>query len=282
MSRALTPHEISFLATAACLLELSAPKPGNVSRAADFDDTTFEDFLLSAAAIGPVLAGARGRGVGATILEATGATRRHVQSNTNLGMVLLLSPLASAAAGAGGTLRDRLSGVLAALSVDDARAAYAAIRMAAPGGLGQAEVQDVADEPTLTLREAMVLAAGDDTVAREYATDYDVTFRLTAPTLRRAREGGLGWPEAILEAYLRVLANVPDTLIARKQGANAARAVSLRAAEVLSESAPQTPARDRAVLALDEQLRGSGNALNPGTTADLITAGLFVVMAEDG
>lgn len=281
MSRALTPHEISFLATSACLLELSAPKPGNVSRAADFDDTSFEDFLLSAAAIGPVLAGARGRGVGATILEAIQATRRRVASNTNLGMVLLLSPLASAAAGAEGTLRDRVSGVLAALSMDDARAAYAAIRLAAPGGLGQAEAHDVAEEPTLTLREAMVLAAGDDTVAREYATDYDVTFRLTAPTLRRAREGGLGWPEATLEAYLRVLANVPDTLIARKQGANAARAVSLRAAEVLAESAPGTPARDRAVLALDEQLRGPGNPLNPGTTADLIAAGLFVVLAED-
>jgi triphosphoribosyl-dephospho-CoA synthase len=282
MSRALTPHEISSLATAACLLELSAPKPGNVSREADFDDTTFEDFLLSAAAVGPVLAGARSRGVGATILEAIRATRRHVESNTNLGMVLLLAPLASAAAGTGSTLRDRLSSVLGGLSLEDARLAYEAIRLADPGGLGQAEAQDVAEEPSLTLREAMVLAAADDTVAREYATDYDVTFRLTAPALRGAREGGLRWPEAILEAYLRVLANVPDTLIARKQGTNAARAVSLRAAEVLADSAPGSPARDRAVMALDEQLRGSGNPLNPGTTADLIAAGLFVVLAEAG
>jgi triphosphoribosyl-dephospho-CoA synthase len=280
MSRALPPHEISFLATAACLLEASAPKPGNVSRTGDFDDTTFEDFLLSAAAIGPVLASARARGVGATILEATQATRRHVDSNTNLGMVLLLTPLACAAADGGAPLRDRLSGVLATLSVEDARAAYAAIRLAAPGGLGRADDQDVAEEPTLTLRDAMALGAADDAVAREYATDYDVTFRLTAPTLKWARQSGLGWPEAILEAYLRVLANIPDTLIARKQGANAARAVSLRAAEVLAEGPPLSPARDRAVLALDELLRGEGNRLNPGTTADLIAAGLFVVLAE--
>src|SRR5512134_1932121 len=101
MSRSLSPSEISFLATAACLLEVSAPKPGNVSRTSDFDDTTFEDFLLSAAAIGPVLAEARARGVGPTILAAVQATRRHIDTNTNLGMVLLLTPLACAAADAG-------------------------------------------------------------------------------------------------------------------------------------------------------------------------------------
>jgi triphosphoribosyl-dephospho-CoA synthase len=197
-------------------------------------------------------------------------------------MVLLLTPLACAAAEGGPSLRDRLAAVLAALSVDDSRAAYAAIRMAAPGGLGRAEAQDVGTEPTLSLREAMALGASDDSVAREYATDYDVTFRLTAPALREALGSGLGWPEATLEAYLRVLANVPDTLIARKQGAQAARAVSLRAAEVLAEGPAGSPARDRAVLALDEQLRGEGNRLNPGTTADLVAAGLFVVLAEAG
>jgi triphosphoribosyl-dephospho-CoA synthase len=126
----------------------------------------------------------------------------------------------------------------------------------------------------------MALGAADDSVAREYATDYDVTFRLTAPALHEARERGLGWPEAILEAYLRVLADVPDTLIARKQGRGAARAVSLRAAEALAEGPPGSPARDRAVLALDELLRREGNRLNPGTTADLIAAGLFVALAE--
>ena len=73
-------------------------------------------------------------------------------------------------------LRGRLSRVLATLTVADARAVYAAIRLAEPGGLGQVEEQDVREEPTVTLREAMALAAERDTIAREYVTDYDVTF----------------------------------------------------------------------------------------------------------
>ena len=112
-----------------------------------------------------------------------------MQANTNLGH--------RAAAGPAGVRRGRespgrsataLSRVLAGLSVADARAAYAAIRLADPGGLGRADAQDVRDEPTLTLREAMALAAERDTIAREYVTDYDVTFRLAVPAIRQARQ----------------------------------------------------------------------------------------------
>ena len=42
-------------ATLACFLELSAPKPGNVHRGADFEDTTFNDFAASAVALGPII-----------------------------------------------------------------------------------------------------------------------------------------------------------------------------------------------------------------------------------
>ena len=157
-------------------------------------------------------------GVGETVLRAVQDTRRWVAVNTNLGIVLLLAPLARAAAGNGAPLRSRLSRVLATLTVADAQAVYAAIRLADPGGLGQVEAQDVREEPTVTLREAMALAAERDTIAREYVTDYDVTFGLAVPALQRVRACGLGWPAAALESYLRVLAEVPDTLIARKRG----------------------------------------------------------------
>ena len=45
-----TARQVAQAAQIACLLEVSAPKPGNVSRYADFADTRFEDFLLSAVA----------------------------------------------------------------------------------------------------------------------------------------------------------------------------------------------------------------------------------------
>jgi triphosphoribosyl-dephospho-CoA synthase len=279
--RGLTPDEIVLFVQTACLFEVSAPKPGNVTRHHHFHDTRFEDFLLSAAAIGPAFGRALEKSVGETILRAVRDTRRVVHVNTNLGMILLLAPLARAAGQTSGTLRERVSGVLTALTVADARAVYEAIRLVAPGGLGKAEAQDVNQEPTLTLCEVMALAAPRDQVASEYATNFEVTFDCTLPALRRARGDGLAWPNAIVEAFLSVLATVPDTLIARKEGAAVARQVSAQAQQVLATGKAGSEERARASAAFDAFLRGPGNRLNPGTTADLLAAATFVALAEE-
>src|SRR2546427_12088 len=147
--------DVAAAAQLACLLEASAPKPGNVSPFASFRDATYEDFLASAAAIGPALAAAAERSLGATIRTAIEATARWAPSNTNLGLVLLLAPLARAALRPGDQpLRAQLAATLAATTVADARDAYVAIRSVAPGGLGRASEQDVAGTPTATLRDA--------------------------------------------------------------------------------------------------------------------------------
>lgn len=282
MSARLDPREIALRAQMAALLEASAPKPGNVSRYHDFGDTRFEDFLLSAAAIGPAMGDVGALGVGAAVERAVADTRRWVRSNTNLGIVLLFAPLARAAALDGGPLRRRLAGVLAELGVADAAAAYAAIRAARPGGLGTAPEQDVRTMPTVSLLEAMRLAADRDSIAREYATDFALIFETGLPTLRRARAAGAPWPAAVLETFLVLLAAAPDSLIARKRGRAAAAEVSREAARVLAAGAPGSAARDAAVARLDRALRAEGNALNPGATADLAAAAIFALLLEDG
>src|SRR5438093_2479383 len=207
--------EVATAAQLACLLEASAPKPGNVSPFASFRDATYEDFLASAAAIGPPPALAGEHPLGATIRAAVEATARWAPSNTNLGLVLLLAPLARAALRPGlEALREQLAATLADTTVADARDAYMAIRSTAPGGLGRASEQDVADTPTISLRDAMVLARERDAIAREYATDFETTFAIGAPALRRARSDGLAWRDAVVEAYLTLLAGSPDTHIA--------------------------------------------------------------------
>jgi triphosphoribosyl-dephospho-CoA synthase len=274
---------VSAAAQLACLLEASAPKPGNVTRGADFHDARYEDYLASAIAIGPAIAAAGVQPLGATIRAAVAATSRWVPSNTNLGIVLLLVPLARAALESGREpLRTRLSAVLATTTVHDAREAYAAIRLAAPGGLGRAAEQDVACEPTVTLREAMALAAERDAIAREYLTDFAMTFEVGHPALRRARAAGLGWSDATLETYLTLLAAAPDTHVARKLGAAAAADVHRRARLVLEHGGVRTPAGREAIAALDGDLRDPRNTRNPGTTADLTAAALFAALLEGG
>jgi len=275
--------DVAAAAQLACLLEVSAPKPGNVSPFASFRDATYEDFLASAAAIGPALLLAGERSLGATIRAGVEATARWAPSNTNLGLVLLLAPLAQAALRPGEmSLRAQVAATLAATTVADARDAYVAIRSAAPGGLGRASEQDVASTPTATLREAMALARDRDAIAREYATDFETTFAIGAPALRRARSDGLAWRDAILEAYLTLLAASPDTHIARKLGTDTAVTVQRRARAVLDAGGIRTTAGRDAIAALDRELRDEANTLNPGATADLTGAAIYVVLLEGG
>lgn len=292
-AHAATPwRDAAVAAQLACLLEASAPKPGNVSPGRHFADARYEDFLASAAAIGPALADAGTATLGATIRRAVEATGRWTRSNTNLGLVLLLAPLARAAARAAGEgaahpidaalLRTALARVLDEATVDDAREVYAAIRHAAPGGLGQAAAQDVAHEPTVTLREAMRLAADRDGIAREYDTAFETTFTLGAPTLAAARHAGLAWDDAVVETYLTVLAAAPDTHVARRAGAEAAARVRAGARSVLDAGGVRTAEGRAAAAQLDAALRGPGNAANPGTTADLTAAAILVVLLGGG
>jgi triphosphoribosyl-dephospho-CoA synthase len=274
--------QVAAAAQLACLLEVSAPKPGNVSPGRDFHDTRYEDFVASAIAIGPAFAAAGEQPLGATIRRAIEDTARWSRRNTNLGIVLLLAPLARAACFAGGSLRERLSRVLAGTTVADAEDAYAAIRRARPGGLGRSTTEDVAEAPTVTLREAMRLAAGRDTVAREYVTDFAVTFDVGAPAIRGARSAGLTWREATVEGFLAILAAEPDTHVARKLGTAEAERISARARGVVEAGGVRTEAGLAAIAGLDAELRDAKNARNPGTTADLTCGALYVVILEDG
>jgi triphosphoribosyl-dephospho-CoA synthase len=270
---------VAGAAQLACVLEASAEKPGNITPRHDFAGTSYEDMLRSAIALGPELGRAGERGVGETVLAAVRATRRVAATNTNLGIALLLAPLARAAL-LGGARREHVEEVLGALTLDDARAAYAAIRAAGAGGLDEPVEHDVHAAPTVALRDAMAAAAERDSVAAEYATGYALTFELGLPALARALDDGLGPRAATVEVYLRLLAAVPDTLVARKRGRRAAERVSAGAASALAAGGVRGEAGRAAVEAFDASLRRDGNALNPGTTADVVTAVLFVALLE--
>ncbi len=275
--------DVAAAAQLACLLEASAPKPGNVSPGRPFSDARYEDFLASAVAIGEPLAGAGTRRLGATIRLATESTARWTQTNTNLGIVLLIAPLVRAAlrmtdAGGGPMLRAALREVLAETNVDDARDVYAAIRLAAPGGLGRAAEQDVQNDPTVTLVEAMRLAADRDGIAREYVDAFEATFAIGAPALERARADGLGWSEAVVETFLTLLAARLDTHIARRGGAALAAHATLLAAEALASGGVRSAEGLRAIEDMDRALRDEHHHGNPGTTADLTAAAIFVVL----
>ncbi len=255
----------------ACIWEATARKPGNVHRYRDFHDSSYTDFLLSAAAIAPVMTTACQRRVGATILEAVRATRRVTGTNTNLGIVMLLAPLATVPPEQ--ELRSGIASLLDGLDVEDARLTYEAIRLAAPGGLGQVAQQDVREEPTQTLRQVMALAAERDLIARQYANGFAEVFDDGVPVLLAELQRTGSIEGAIIFAHLRLMADHPDTLIARKCGWAEAEEASRRAKAVVDAGWAERNA-------FDDWLREDGHRRNPGATADLLTACLFVLLRE--
>ncbi len=114
--------QISRCAVLACLLEATARKPGNVHPGAPFPDLTYGDFVRSAHLIRPSFEHAEEWSVGRIVLNAVERTRREVGTNTNLGILLLLAPLASVPPGV--SIAEGIGDVLAGLTREDARLVY--------------------------------------------------------------------------------------------------------------------------------------------------------------
>lgn len=269
-SRDLLEHHVQL----ACLLEVSAAKPGNVTPAHDFSDTTYVDMVRSALALGPVFARrrARERGVGELIADGVRATARVADANTNLGIVLLFAPLVRAAMirREDEALRSATERTLGQLDVDDAAAAFAAIARTRPGGLGDAREHDVRAPARVSLRVAMAAAAHRDSIASEYATGYAIVFDTGLRLLADALRDGVPTLDAIVSLHVGLLASHPDTLIERKAGAAAARAVTSAAREVRDGT--------RSLADFDASLRGPDHRLNPGTSADLVAGTLLAAL----
>jgi triphosphoribosyl-dephospho-CoA synthase len=284
MTAPYAPPSVGRCAELACLIEATARKPGNVHPGASFADMTYDDFVRSAHAIAPVMEDAAGLGVGRTVLEAVRETRKVTSANTNLGIILLLAPLAAVPPG-----KPFLRGVgriLRAATVRDAELVYEAIRLANPGGMGKSARQDVSRPPTVTLLEAMRLAADRDGIARQYAYAFRDVLDLGVYDLHRtAAQEIWPWEECVIDAFLGQMEYHPDTLIMRKAGLEVAAEAGRRASKIRDllhnrDGDPRSEAADAALAEFDAWLRADGNRRNPGTSADLTAASLFVALRE--
>jgi triphosphoribosyl-dephospho-CoA synthase len=265
--------EASFLA--ACHAELAALKPGNVHIHRGGHGMDTEHFERAAAAAAPLLSDPT-RGVGARILGAVGASVAATGLNTNLGIVLLCAPLATAAGLRDGPpdLRDRLNRVLDTLDLADTDQTFQAIVIANPAGLGRVAQGDVSGPPSLTLKDAMALAADRDRIARAYVSSFDDLFSHGLPYLYAARRSAENESMAVTALHMNYLASFADSHIARKYGLEIAEAVQ-REAQGCRDLWHPAPRHDtwQELLALDSSLKARG--LNPGTTADFVVATLF-------
>jgi triphosphoribosyl-dephospho-CoA synthase len=263
---------------AACLDELEAPKPGNVHVFAAGGELTPEAFIRSAdVAAAPLTQ--HGSRVGNRILGAVEATYAAVNTNTNLGIVLLCAPLAAAAEMAAERrstdLRAMLRSVLDGLDIADAQSVFRAITLANPAGLGQAARHDVRAPATATLLQAMQAAAERDRIAQQYASGFADVFDVGLPVLYAACAADSEAKWGTLAVYLNFLATFPDSHIARKYGISVAEELRQYAHAFHDRLSDTTDPAHLLVDLLTWDASLKARRLNPGTSADLTVATLF-------
>ena len=273
---------VGRIASIACLLEVCAAKPGNVHRGADFEDLTLTDFAISAEIVGQSIDTRKSDCVGQLVHDIVHSTADIVKTNTNLGIALLLGPLAIVA---NNEELDQKSvrKQLKMMDSEDSRLVYDAIQMAGPSGLGVSAEMDIQQEPPKDILSAMQFSSDQDLVARQYSNNFEQVFEEIVPMLvaGEAQFGRL--TEAIIYAHVSMLARYGDSLILRKCGREVSDQAMHRAGHALTQLVEHVDRQHYydAVSELDFWLRSDGHQRNPGTTADLIVAGLFVAMINE-
>ncbi len=297
-SREIAKHVSSSLQLA-ILLEVSAHKPGNVNRTADFQSTHYEHFLASAVAVDPSFAWAAERGimVSGKKIELNDIHLGEIIKNAVVDIEAWLSPIAAAAgmtlvereALSLSKLRENIKLVVESTKPQDAVAVYEAINIANPSGLvDKAPVLDVNDpkskrkilEEKTTLYDVFKISAPYDTISKEWVENYPITFETGLPYFTQQLKKTRNLNTAIVHTFLKVLSTVPDTLIARKVSVGKAEEVSKKAGEVLKLGGLATYLGKKELSDLDKELREPANQLNPGTTADIIAAVLAITILE--
>ncbi len=305
MSNCEKAQHISKCLQLAIMLEVSVQKPGNVSFTSSFEKTRVEHFLASAVAAGSTFQEAAylgtsvankrlevGKvGLGQLIKDcAVDVSSWQRGGNTILGTVMLFVPIA-VAAGMTPTkedyvldfslLRKNIDSAVKSTTAWDSVHLYEAVGIANPSGLNDAPDLDVTNpaskerllKENVGLFEVFKIASAYDDICYEWVNNYPVTFDLAYPYLIKQLESK-PLNIAVVNAFLKILSERPDTFIARKVGKEKALEVSSDAKEVLELGGLETVKGKKSLAEFDKKLRSKGNSCNPGTTADLTAAAL--------
>ncbi|MEF8778474.1 MAG: triphosphoribosyl-dephospho-CoA synthase [Natronomonas sp.] len=261
----------------ALLLEVSGtPKPGNVDRYREYDDLRFEQFMAGAVgALSGLRMAADGTSIGTAFERAIGGMSQQSGGNTQFGALVMLAPLVRAAA-MGRLTPDGATAVVEETTVEDACDFYRAfdhVDVAVedpPEGIDDLDVRrgsgavEAIRERSLTLSDIMELSAERDGVAAEWVSGFERSFEAATwlcsddgPIYRRAAR-----------VFLRLLAAEPDTFVVTRNGEATAREATRRARAALEGT------EDPEALAKEFVERD----INPGTTADLTAAALFIAL----
>ena len=274
------------------ILEATVPKPGNVNRYRDFDDLTLYNFLFADTAVIGVYYEAiktaellkKGvlsfseAGIGELIKRAVQASREAQDANPNFGVITLSVPLVMGMV-LGRNMLD--AGEKAALLIEestvrDSMEFYRAIRIANPKGIPGGVKYDVYSDDAfrelfqdgINLARLAEMSCERELIFCEWLNGYELSYRTFGRLYELIRE--LPLEEAVVKAFIELLAEREDTLIERKAGREEAELVRKKAGEVLEGRL--------SLEEFDAFMRERGDLRNPGSLADIMAVSLGLLV----
>lgn len=256
---------VSELAELAMLFEVCAKnKPGNIDREHDYEDTRLEHFLCSAVRSRSVFENCGSLSIGETIYKAVKKTNIHSGGNTHFGAFILLVPLIK------GKGIEGAKKLVEETTVEEAVLFYKAFGLTQVR-INKSDDMDVNDpksiqvlkDKKMTLKNVMEYSSENDMVAREWINGFALTKVFSEKLL--SRNGGTA---DIPKVFIEMMAEYPDTFIAKKFGAEVSKDVVTLAKKVVDG---ETDIKD-----FDEFCIREG--INPGSLADICIAGIFTAL----
>ncbi len=285
------------------------PKIGNVHRTRNFKNTKYEHFLAGIVAIQPNFRSLIDRVIEnvknieddlsfirlGLFFKNAAEDMMNWQSGGNviLGHILILAPLASAAAVSiklGFTsikeFKRIVEKVINDATLEDTINLYEAIRICNPGGLGNITKYDVYNdqsikqlkEDNIRLKEIFQFSMHYDLISQEYVSGFEIIINEGLPyffeTFNKTKDLNI----SIVNTYLKLLSVHPDTLIIRKADKKSAMYISNLALKILKYNGILTKKGLKLALKYDKKIQKENGRLNPGTTADLIAGIIFCAL----
>jgi triphosphoribosyl-dephospho-CoA synthase len=278
---------VAMVAELACFIEVICPKPGNIGPGKPLGQINEMSLITSAMGLAEAFRDADAP-VGRLATRAAQISKNLVGRDTSLGAILLLSPLVKAAHETRkkqgrasffrmSDFRAIAAGILQNLGREDSSQLLEIMRAASHDDDAGGDALDMSEDG-LSLPDMMKSYMSWDSIAREYATGYELTFGITAPCLETLWNKGHALKRSIQQTALVLLSEAPDTGITRKFGEDESISVSEMAARAIASGGYFSADGRRIITALRARLEDPEKPMPPTSTACLTVAGIFVFL----
>ena len=216
----------------ACDTEMKSLKPGNVHQYSQSYDMHVKDFFKSSLIISKCLT-KNNLNLGKKILTSVNEIQDKIKKNTNLGIILMLSPIVTVVQKEGiiskEELLKKINSLIKKQNIKNSIPIFKAIALTSPGGLGFSKKYDVNKLPKTNLYKAMEYSKKRDLIARQYYNGFKDIFNIGVPAYKKFynKWGKVNW--ALTGVYLTFLKKFNDSHITRNKGNKIATSVKKEA-----------------------------------------------------